>query len=144
MVWVSQNLLWLAVGPFPCSGSYLATRHLVRYCVHAINCKWCQSPIVMRSLGWNCRGICNASTVGALRAQMKRINPEVVFLCETKAYENHMEEVLNSFKFFDMVTINAKGRAGGLCMMWRNIMNVEVLEYNRNIIAVKIKDLVND
>ena len=29
----------------------------------------------------------------ALRAQMKGINPEVVFLCETKAYENRIFEL---------------------------------------------------
>lgn len=75
---------------------------------------------------------------------MNGINPEVVFLCETKADEICMEEVMNSLRFFDMVIIYAKGRAEDLCMMWRNTMNVEVLEYNINMIAIKIKDLVNN
>lgn len=75
---------------------------------------------------------------------MNGIYPEVVFLCETKADENRMEEVMNSLKFFDMVITCAKGRVENLCMMWRNTVNVKVLKYNINMIAMKIKDLVNN
>ena len=39
----------------------------------------------MRALSWNYRGICNASTVRALRAQNRGHKPDIIFLCETKA-----------------------------------------------------------
>ena len=69
----------------------------------------------MRILGWNCRGICNASTVRALWAQIKGTRPEVVFLSETKANINRMEFVKKSIKFENKCVVEAKGSAGGLC-----------------------------
>ncbi|XP_075674808.1 uncharacterized protein LOC142643997 [Castanea sativa] len=94
----------------------------------------------MRALGWNCRGICNASTVRALRAQKGGHKPDVIFLCETKANEECMEYVKRRVGFNENVVIEAKGRAGGLCLMWRNNVQIEVVEFNKYMIAVKILD----
>ena len=94
----------------------------------------------MRILGWNCRGICNASTVRALGAQIKGARPEVVFLSKTKAKLNRMESVKKTLKFDDSCVIEAKGHAGGLCLMWKFGVDIKVVEYNKNLIAVKVSD----
>ena len=94
----------------------------------------------MRILGWNCRGICNASTVRALGAQIKGARPEVVFLSKTKAKLNRMESVKKTLKFDDSYVVEAKGHAGGLCLMWKFGVDIKVVEYNKNLIAVKVSD----
>ena len=94
----------------------------------------------MRILGWNCRGIYNATTVRALRAQIKGSKPNFVFLSETKANETRMEEVKNAIGFSGKLVVDAKGKAGGLCLMWKWGINLEVEEFNKNLLAVKIKE----
>ena len=73
----------------------------------------------MRILDWNCRGICNASTVRALKAQIKGTRPNILFLSETKAKVGRMESVKSSLKFDHFMVVEAKGKAGGLCMLWK-------------------------
>jgi hypothetical protein len=34
--------------------------------------------------------------------------------------------------------VGAKGRRGGICMMWSNALKIEVVEYNAQIIAIRI------
>ena len=85
----------------------------------------------MRALGWNCRGICNASTVRALRSQKRGYKLDIIFLCEMKANEEHMEYVKRRVRFNEKVVIEAKGRAGGLCLMWKNNVQIEVVEDRR-------------
>ena len=98
----------------------------------------------MRALSWNCRGICNASTVRALKAQIKGEWPDIIFLCETKATYNRMKVVMEKLRFSNRFVIDAKGTAGGLTMMWKSNHIIKVLEYNKNLIAIKVSDPVND
>ena len=93
----------------------------------------------MRILGWNCRGICNSSTVHTLRALIRGQNPMVVFLCETKANEVCMKKVANLIGFLNFCAIRPRGRAGGICMFWAKELGVELLEFNPNTIAVTIR-----
>ena len=95
---------------------------------------------IMRALGWNCRGICNASTVRALRAQNRGHKPAIIFLCETKANGERMDYVNRRVGFNENVVIEAKGRVGGLWLMWKNNVQIEVVEFNKYVIAVKILD----
>lgn len=95
----------------------------------------------MKLLGWNCRGIYNASTVRALKAQIKGARPNLIFLFETKASVSRMEFVRNSIKFDHMFFVEAKGKAGGLCILWKDGLAMKEVEYNENLIAVMINDL---
>ena len=94
----------------------------------------------MRMLGWNCRGICNTSTVRALGAQIKRHCPQVVFLCETKASESRLKKLANSLGFSDQLIVAAKGRSGGICLFWSSSIVVDVLEFNAVTVALNIHD----
>ena len=66
--------------------------------------------------------------------------PNFIFLCETKASDECMEFVMNFLGFRFRQVIEAKGSAGGLCMMWWDNDIVEVLEYNKNLIVVQVSD----
>ena len=63
-----------------------------------------------------------------------------MFLSEKKANETRMEEVKNSIGFFGKLVVDAKGKVGGLRLMWKWEVNVEVEEFNKNLLAVKIKE----
>ena len=94
----------------------------------------------MKILGWNCRGICNTSTVRALGAQIKGARPDVVFLSETKANANRMEFVKKSLKFDFSCVVEAKVNAGGLCIMWKYGVGLKEVEFNKDLIAVKVSE----
>nr|POE84156.1 hypothetical protein CFP56_40033 [Quercus suber] len=51
-----------------------------------------------------------------------------------------MEYVKRRVDFNEKVVIEAKGRAGGLCLMWKNNVQIEVVEFNKYLIVDKILD----
>ena len=55
-----------------------------------------------------------------------------------------MQEVMEKLGFQNRIVIDAKGKAGSLAMMWKSDSAVRVLEYNKNLIAIKISDPVSD
>ena len=57
-----------------------------------------------------------------------------------KANEERMEYVKRRVGFNEKVVIKTKGRAGGLCLMWKNNVQIEAVEFNKYMIAVKILD----
>ena len=68
----------------------------------------------------------------------------MAFLFETKANENRMEFVKNSIKFDNKCVVEAKGSAGGLCIMWKNGFSMDVVEFDKNVIAIKVADQCTD
>ena len=86
------------------------------------------------------RGICKTATVQALTAQIKGTKPDVVFLSETKANKNRMDYVKKFVKFDNSCVVEAKGYAGGLCIMWKNGLAIKEVEYDKNLIVVKVTD----
>ena len=51
---------------------------------------------------------------------------------------------MEKLRFSNRVVIDAKGTAGGLTMMWKSNRIIKVLEFNKNLIAVKVSDPVSD
>ncbi|CAN0880182.1 hypothetical protein LINGRAHAP2_LOCUS13515 [Linum grandiflorum] len=70
-------------------------------------------------LAWNCRGLGNRRAVQVLGEVVQTHKPEVVFLSETLVGNNMMEEIRVSLKFDGCFTVAARGRSGGLCMLWK-------------------------
>ena len=94
----------------------------------------------MKILGWNCWGICNASTARTLRATIRAQSPDFIFLCETKVNDDRLKILAASIGFFGHLIVKAKGKAGGVCLLWSDALDVEVLEFNSWTIAVVVKD----
>ena len=55
-----------------------------------------------------------------------------------------MEVVKNVIKFDNKFVMEAKGHAGGLCMLWKNGLTIKEMEFNENLFAVKISDPILD
>ena len=94
----------------------------------------------MKLLGWNCQGICNASTTRALREIIKVQNPHCIFLCETKAIDVCLEKLARSIGFTEHMIISPKGRASGVCFFWSNSVNAKVIEFDFRTIVVSVRD----
>ena len=62
--------------------------------------KYFKFQTTMRTLEWNCRGICNASTTRALKAQIRKTKPNVIFLCEMKENVDCMELMKGNIRLF--------------------------------------------
>ena len=72
----------------------------------------------MNFLILNCQGLGLASTVGELRNLVRSLNPAVVFLSETKMKKKAMERLQWSVGFRFGVSMDCKGRSGGLIRDW--------------------------
>ena len=94
----------------------------------------------MRILGWNCRGICNASTARTLRAIIRVQNPDYIFLCETKASEDSLKKLACSIGFSEHLIVGAKGKAGGIGLFWLNTVSAEIVEFDSRTIAITVQD----
>lgn len=55
-----------------------------------------------------------------------------------------MKVVLKAIKFADMCVVEAKGIAGGICVMWKSGLSIHQMEYNKNLIALKVTDAFCD
>ena len=83
-------------------------------------------------------------TVKSFKAQIKGNNSDVIFLYKTKASTTRMKEVLKSINFADMYVVEAKGTAGGICIMWKSSFSIHQVDYNKNLVALKLFDTVCD
>lgn len=98
----------------------------------------------MRALGWNCPGIYNTLIVRALKARIKRVRPDIVFLSETKVGVDRMDSIMCSISFSEKAIVEAKGIAIGLCMIWKLGCPIKVIDFNKNMIAVKVFNSMRD
>ena len=53
-----------------------------------------------------------------------------------------MDYVKRYLKFDNMSVVKAKGSAGGLCLLWKNGLSIKEVEFDKNLIAVKVTDSV--
>ena len=51
-----------------------------------------------------------------------------------------MERVMKAKGFAKKIVVGNAGRPGGIYMMWTNNFNVDVADFNKNTMAVKIND----
>ena len=99
-------------------------------------------PPSMKFLDWNYQGICNASTIRALKGQIKRARPDLIFLSETKALASRIDFVKSFIRFDNMLVVEASGKAGGLYVLWKDSILINEVEFNKSLIAVLVSDSV--
>ena len=95
----------------------------------------------MRALGWNCQGLRNPRLVRSLCKLVQQWNPNFVFLSETKLKKKSMEKKEESASFTNGLVIPSSGRSGGLVLLWRKEITVEIQSYSdRHIDAIVTED----
>jgi len=90
----------------------------------------------MITLSWNCRGLAQASTICILRALIRKHNPDILFLSETKALPLVSTPILRQLGFSLMVHAPPSGSKGGLLLAWRTDVNIVSFYVSCNIICV--------
>ena len=53
-----------------------------------------------------------------------------------------MEFVKSSINYDNLLVVEANGKPGGLCMLWKNGLSVREVEFNKNLIAVMVSNSV--
>ncbi|KAK6162982.1 hypothetical protein DH2020_002823 [Rehmannia glutinosa] len=85
----------------------------------------------MNCLAWNCQGLGLPRTVRAFGEILQEQKPDVVFLMETKLNNIQMDCIKERFNFFG-VNIAAIGKSGGLALLWKKDIRVDIQTYSHN------------
>ena len=64
--------------------------------------------------------------------------PEVLFMMETKRSVDEMKWIQNEIHFDAMLAIPCLGRRGGLAMLWKDKVDLNIQTYNQNNIDALI------
>lgn len=101
----------------------------------------------MKCISWNCRGLGNPAAVRALKKILKQHCPDFVFLMETrlkssdsKAKSSLLCGPLSNLYMSDCTITNGR-RAGGLALIWNNVVTIDIILSNKNFIDMYITSL---
>ncbi|KAK3212451.1 hypothetical protein Dsin_017157 [Dipteronia sinensis] len=100
-------------------------------------------PNAIRTLAWNARGLGSPRATRVLQQLKRDLDPDVVFLMETKGGVSLMESLRIKLGFVGKLVVNAVGRSGGLCLFWSGKVHVKLLSFLRFHIDVKVLSHVN-
>ncbi|QHN80325.1 Reverse transcriptase [Arachis hypogaea] len=92
----------------------------------------------MSIISWNCRGIAAAPTISELYNLCKKVKPLIVFLMETRASQERMSRIRRRLNFDKFFCVEPRGLSGGLCLLWKSNINIDVYEWCDNYIKASI------
>jgi exonuclease III len=93
----------------------------------------------MIALSWNCRGLGNPQTVRDLYRLVKEKRPSLVFLMETKLQAKRLEYIRVRMGFDSAFVVDSVGRSGGLVLLWKGDIFVEIQNYSRRHINAIVR-----
>lgn len=65
--------------------------------------------------------------------------PEIIFLSETKKKRDYLENVVGHLGYHDLHTVEPVGRSGGLALMWKNTVEVTILQSKKRLIDAQVR-----
>ena len=86
----------------------------------------------MNLMSWNCRGLGNLRTVKALEKAINKEDPIIVFLMETKSNREWMKFVKDKCNMKHGLIVPSEGKSGGLALLWREGITVDVQTYSQS------------
>ena len=90
----------------------------------------------MSWLCWNVQGLGNQHTVYELALVLRAQDLAVLFLVETWADEDRLMKLCDDLQFDDLWVVPRETRAGGLALLWRNSVQIDVDSSSLNHIEV--------
>ena len=84
----------------------------------------------MSTLAWNCKRLGNRRTVRALEKVVSSEDPNFIFLMETKLIVSEMIGIKESLNRTQVMVVPCKGRSGGLALLWKKELKVDVQSYS--------------
>jgi len=92
----------------------------------------------MTLVAWNCRGVGSPSTIPDLKYLIRHFNPDLLFLSETLAHRNKIEELRVLLGYDACFHVDRTRRAGGLALFWKNSLHCQLVNFSNNHITVEI------
>ncbi|XP_062165083.1 uncharacterized protein LOC133871673 [Alnus glutinosa] len=90
----------------------------------------------MITLSWNCRGLSQPSIIRSLKVLVRKHNPDIVFLSETKAAPFVTAPILHQLRYTLMVHALPSSSQGRLLLAWKPDVNIVTFYVTCNIICV--------
>ncbi|KAF5442124.1 hypothetical protein F2P56_037171 [Juglans regia] len=89
-------------------------------------------------MAWNCRGLARPKAIRNLRANIRKYNPDVIFLSEILVSDERTISIVNSLGFHLFVHYPAECKKGRLLLLWRPGVEIEPVNININAISVLV------
>lgn len=79
----------------------------------------------MKTMSWNCRGLGSPSTIPQLKESLRLLQPELIFLCETKRKKSFVSDICKQLGWGNRWhAVDLVGRSGGLLLGWGTAVTV--------------------
>lgn len=91
----------------------------------------------MKILSWNVQGFENKYTRYHLSDLITTNDLDLVFLSETKNKEGKVLKFTQRLEFYDYFYIKPIGISGGLFLLWKDGINIDIVYANRNFIICR-------
>jgi hypothetical protein len=89
----------------------------------------------MKVLASNCHGLACASTIRVLRALIKSLRSDILFLSKTKVTATRFQPLLFGMGFSDWLDVPPVGTSGGIYLTWKVGIDLELVNLNCNVIS---------
>ena len=90
----------------------------------------------MSIISWNCRGLGTPWVVQALKKAIRKEDPSLVFLMETKLIGSEMKKFQEEVGLLQGLFVPSVGHKGGLALLWKFDIQVELRGLNQWFIDV--------
>lgn len=78
----------------------------------------------MNCIAWNARGLGSPRAFQELRRLLADFSPALVFICETKVRSGNYSWWRSFLGYTGMFVVDAKGKSGGLILLWKEPAHV--------------------
>lgn len=85
-------------------------------------------------------GAWEPQTIRKLKCLINVKLPTIMLLMKTKCSISKIKTISSKLGFLNYFTIDIVGQKGGLAMMWKDDVNLEILNYSRRHINTKVKE----
>ena len=92
----------------------------------------------MKTLSLNCRGLGNPETVSELHAIVRKEDPSLVFLMETRMEVRNLEFLRIRLGMRGCFGVERHGLGGGLALLWNSSIAVHIQSFSNHHIDVDV------
>lgn len=96
----------------------------------------------MNTLSWNCRGAGGPRKRQFLNKILWATRASIAFVSETKCSQRKSNRVLPALALPNHCCVGARGRSGGLWLLWSDSISLQVVSKSRSLIHARISDPV--
>lgn len=98
-------------------------------------------PRDMKTLCSNVQGLGDPRTFRAICDGIRHYDPHLLFLMETKctASARNINKIKMSLNYVGCFVVDCNGRSGGLCLLWKEEVNVTIRSFSNFHIDATIK-----